>query len=227
MSIICAICNKKQSGWIQDFPLSPKHGGVRICSECHGELERMTNQTNLEAIAYWERYIETIEDEEIRAYIEMAIKEAKEEFEGRTEAEKERALQKQAEVEEAIQQAQQDYFDYSIHGENPLYEIKGNRGRRITVYPHKCVIKTDVTLGSVVTKNSMDGEKTIYYKDIIGIQFKKPGLAIGYLQLETASSQGNNNTSNFFNENTFTFDNYDEVYEVYKYIISRLDEIKN
>ncbi len=132
---------------------------------------------------------------------------------------------KMEEIEEA-QEVQSSSFDYSVHGANPLYELKGNRGRRLTVYPHKCVIKTGVTLGSIVTQNATDGEKTIYLKDVIGVQFKQPGLTIGYLQLETASPKGNNKASNFFDENTFTFDNYDEVYEVYKYIISRLDEIK-
>lgn len=118
------------------------------------------------------------------------------------------------------------YYDYDIHGVNPLYEIQGNRGRRIYVYEHKCVIKVDVTLGSIITHNATDGEKTIYYKDVIGVQLKKDGLLIGYLQLETASEKGNNKSDNFYDENTFTFDKYEDVYPAYKYIISRLDEIK-
>ena len=122
----------------------------------------------------------------------------------------------------------QQTFDYSVHGTRYVYRLIGCRGRSMLVYPHKCVIKTDVTIGSILTSNATDGEKTIYYKDVIGVQYKGVVATIGYLQLETASAMGNNNSSNFFNENTFTFErNSAEVYEAYKYIISRLDEIKS
>ena len=138
----------------------------------------------------------------------------------------EEALQMAQQMQQEVLQYQETDFDYELHGANPLYEIKGNRGRRLYVYQHKCVIKVDITLGSIITHNATDGEKTIYYKDVIGVQLKKDGLLIGYLQLETASEKGNNKASNFFDENTFTFNNYDDVYEAYKYIITRLDEIK-
>ncbi len=130
------------------------------------------------------------------------------------------------EVEENIEESVlSEIIDHNLHG-IPLYEIEGNRGRKLLVYQNKCVIKTDVTIGSILSKNATDGEKTIYFKDVIGVQMKKPGLTIGYLQLETAANSGNNSESNYFNENSFTFSNYKDVYEVYKYIISRLDEIK-
>lgn len=131
----------------------------------------------------------------------------------------------EAQIEEA-QEYQQADFDYDVHGLNPLYDLTGVRGRRMVVYPHKVVIKTSVTLGSILTDNATDGEKTIYFKDVIGVQFKRSGLTIGYLQLETASGKGNNNASNFFDENTFTFEHEPDIREVYKYILSRLDEIK-
>ncbi len=112
--------------------------------------------------------------------------------------------------------------------ENLLYELKGARGRSIKVYPYKCVITTDVTLGSIITNNATDGIKTIYYKDCIGIQFKPSGLTLGYLQLETAGGTMNNEKSNFFNENTFTFESSldDLMVEVYEYIISIFNNLK-
>lgn len=58
----------------------------------------------------------------------------------------------------------------------------------------------------MLTNNATDGEKTMYYSDCIEVQFKRSKFAIGYLQLETASSIGNNKGSNFFAENSFTFD---------------------
>ena len=41
-------------------------------------------------------------------------------------------------------------FDYELHGKNPLYQIDGTLGRRLFVYEHKCVIKVEVTLGSLI-----------------------------------------------------------------------------
>lgn len=110
-----------------------------------------------------------------------------------------------------------------------VYEIIGARGRSIRVYPYKCIINTSVTAGSLIANNATDGEKTIYYKDVVGIQFKKSGVTIGYLQFETSSGTMNNEKSNFFSENTFTFEaDKDEIMEeVYEYIIGIFDELKN
>lgn len=112
-----------------------------------------------------------------------------------------------------------------------IYNLKGCRGRSLRVYENKCVFKVDVTFGSILTSNATDGEKTIYYSDVIGVQFKPSGLAIGYLQLETASSSGNNKASNFFNENSFTYEpqniTNEEMEKVVAYIRERIEECKN
>ena len=113
-----------------------------------------------------------------------------------------------------------------------ITEIKGSRGREIKIYDTKCEIRTRVTLGSVLTNNATDGAKTIYLCDVIGVQFKKSGLALGYLQFETGSMQMNNKSSNFFSENTFTFENgrnsvtNDFMEKVYNYVVDRIEEIK-
>ncbi len=77
-----------------------------------------------------------------------------------------------------------------------IYSVKGVRGRQMDVYEDKCVITTFVTLGSLLTHNATDGRKTIYYSDVVGVQFKEPGVTIGYLQLETSASVMNNSNSN-------------------------------
>ena len=92
------------------------------------------------------------------------------------------------------------------HYQGFLFRIKGARGRVLEVYNNKCIIQTKITLGSVITGNASDGEKTIFYPDCTAIQFKLSGALIGYLQLETPSMQMNNQNSNFFSENTFTFE---------------------
>ena len=86
-----------------------------------------------------------------------------------------------------------------------IYSLEGVRGRYMEVYDNRVVISTKATLGSLITGNISDGEKTIYYVDCIGVQFKKSDFQIGYIQLETASALMNNKSSNFFNENSFTF----------------------
>ena len=87
-----------------------------------------------------------------------------------------------------------------------IYDLDGSRGRHIDVYDDKVVLTVKAGIGSFLTGNITDGEKTIYYSDCIGIQFKKSGITLGYLQFETAGGIMNNKSSNFFNENTFTWD---------------------
>lgn len=111
-----------------------------------------------------------------------------------------------------------------------LFSLVGARGRHLDVYKDKCVITTDVTLGSLITHNATDGEKTIYYKDCIGLQHKRPGLTLGYIQIETASTTMNNEASNFFNENSFTYDDKltsVQINAVLTYVKSRLDTYKS
>ena len=70
-----------------------------------------------------------------------------------------------------------------------------------------------------------------FHTDCIGVQFKKSGLQIGYLQFETASGIMNNRANNFFNENTFTWDkpqqSNEKMEEVSKYVKNRVDYYKN
>lgn len=111
-----------------------------------------------------------------------------------------------------------------------LYDLKGARGRKLEVYKNKVIITTNVTLGSIVTGNITDGKKIIYYSDVIGLQFKPCGALLGYIQFETASSTMNNEKNNFFNENTFTFNESDvsneKMMEIYNCIDKRLEQIK-
>ena len=113
-----------------------------------------------------------------------------------------------------------------------ICEFEGVRGRTLKLYDTKCVIITDVTAGSVITGNATDGEKTVFFCDIVGIQYKKSGLLIGYLQIETPSIQMNNINDNMFSENTFTFQEGKHgitnalMKSVYDYITDRIEEIK-
>lgn len=113
-----------------------------------------------------------------------------------------------------------------------VFNLVGCRGRKMRVYQNRCVITTDITLGSVLTANATDGEKTIFFSDVVGVQFKAAGMLIGYLQLETASGQMNNLKDNMFSENTFTFDgicgntNTELMREVRDYILYQIERTK-
>ena len=110
---------------------------------------------------------------------------------------------------------------------NLICSIGGARGRSIKIYDNKCIISTNVTVGSVLTHNATDGEKTIFYIDVTGVQFKESGLTLGFLQFETPSSQMNNQSSNFFSENTFTFDKDNEyMRKVYEFVVARIEGYK-
>lgn len=135
------------------------------------------------------------------------------------------------ETETASKNESSNYDMYGPFTDKPyVYSIEGVRGRHIDIYNDKVVITTKVTLGSILTHNATDGEKTIYFSDCIGVQYKKSTFTIGYLQFETASSGGNNAASNFFHENSFTFDltvvSNEKMEEVAAFVKGRIDEIK-
>ncbi len=111
--------------------------------------------------------------------------------------------------------------------EKPIYEMKGARGKYIRVYEDKCIIGNKASITTFIVGNGTDGEKTIYYQDVLGVQFKPCGVTIGYIQLETASSQMNNRNNNFWNENSFTFEKeVGKAMEIAEYLQKRVDECK-
>ena len=151
------------------------------------------------------------------------------------------AFKDKADAQEAIKYIKEHYGSAELQKQNQarkekesiglVYDLQGVRGRCMKVYENRAVISVKATLGSLVTGNASDGEKTIYYRDCIGVQFKASGLQIGYLQLETASGIMNMKQSNFFNENSFTFDTSvqtnEKMIEVADYIRSKVEEAKN
>lgn len=130
-------------------------------------------------------------------------------------------------IDEAIISQTKVNQETTYTGNGCIYSIDGVRGKHIDVYEKKCIIKVKPTIGSILVNTAMDGEKTIYYKDCVGIQFKPSNFAIGYLQLETSSGA----THNFFGENSFTFDtsviSNEKMEEVANYIKAKIEEIKN
>jgi len=113
-----------------------------------------------------------------------------------------------------------------------ICEFEGVRGRNLKLYDTKVIITTKKTVGSLITGNFTDGEKTIYLRDVVGVQFKKSGGLIGYLQFETPSMQMNNKNDNMFSENTFTYEadkngiTNELMTALYNFVTDRIEELK-
>lgn len=111
--------------------------------------------------------------------------------------------------------------------EKIVFSIKGSRGRHLDVYEDRAVIKTKAGIGSFLAGGFNNGEKTIFYRDVTGVQFKKQGLQLGYLQLETASCHTGDN---FFGENSFPFERTvtnEKMEEIANYIRNKVAEARN
>lgn len=224
----CGLCEKK-IGLLEDYLWLPDN--IILCGKCHALHNKIVeSMSDLESYkTSIEKFKQQFPDKEKQTkFVEHwnGLYEAK-----LQEAESNRIEEIKATIEEP------KFSDYCVEqnigpfeNQDLVYTIDGVRGRHIDIYVDKVVITTKVTLGSLITHNSTDGEKTIYYSDCIGVQFKKSKFAIGYLQLETASSNGNNKSSNFFDENSFTFDttviSNERMIEVADYVKSRIDAVK-
>ena len=189
----------------------PLMGGMVVCPKC-----KYDTRTKDGGPAFAQRKIELARSKEEEAA------QRRKQMEHDQEAERLRL----APAEESVKR----YSGEFLGTPEIAYHIDGARGRSIDIYPYKCVITTGVTIGSVLTSNATDGEKTIYYQDCIGLQVKYPGLTLGFIQFETAAPTQNNSSSNFFNENTFTYDttqiSADEMSFIVKYVKKQLDKIK-
>ena len=175
-----------------------------------GEFDLFLKEYNLEHTSTLLGDV-SIDDNLVDAYLNLYFDVKADKVKKQTEEEgykdlySDKAFEERKRVRDILEQRKETDF--------PVFELEGCRGRRITVFRERCIIKTDATLGAILTDNATDGAKTIFYKDVIGIQYKEPGFVLGYLQLETGSNQMNNSKSNMFSENTYTFDKNKELVE--------------
>lgn len=49
MAIICSLCGKKQSGWIEDYSLAPHLQEYRICASCHTKLSNLCKNSSVDS----------------------------------------------------------------------------------------------------------------------------------------------------------------------------------
>lgn len=196
----------------------PLMGGMVICPKCKYDTR---TKDGGDSFVQHKLDLERKKEEEAKKLQEDAVQRQKQ-----REREREAEALRLGPAKESVKRFSGEFLGMT----DIVYRIDGARGRSIDIYPYKCVITTGVTIGSVLTNNATDGEKTIYFQDCIGLQIKYPGLTLGYVQFETAAPTQNNTSSNFFNENTFTFEGTqitaDEMTIVINYIKGQMDKIK-
>ena len=119
--------------------------------------------------------------------------------------------------------------------EGVKYCIVNNLGKILDVYDNKVVFTSTQSTSTVVTGlllgNSVtQGEKTIYYKDAIGVQYKPSSIADGYIQVETAAGGMTSSSSQYGGENAIQFSGKEtnkEAEIIVAFIKKQIDDIKN
>lgn len=118
--------------------------------------------------------------------------------------------------------------------EGVRYCIVNSFGKILDVYDNKVVFtstkSTSTVVSSLIFGDSLtQGEKTIYYKDAIGVQFKPATITDGYIQVETAVGGMTSTKSQYSGENSIQFGSKvnDEAETVTNFIKQKIEEIKN
>lgn len=108
-----------------------------------------------------------------------------------------------------------------------VYDLKGVRGRYMKVYEDRAILSIKANLGSMLIGNVTDEERTIYFKDCSGVEYKGCGMLVGYLKFEMTHGMVNNRSNKYYGENTFTWDllvqTNSKMLEVANYVRSRID----
>ena len=119
--------------------------------------------------------------------------------------------------------------------EGVKYCLVNNLGRILDVYENKVVFTSTKSTSTIVTglvfgTSVTQGEKTIYFKDAVGVQYKPSSIADGYIQVETAAGGVNTSSSQYGGENSIQFSGKDrnaEAEVIVDFIKGKIEEIKN
>lgn len=116
-----------------------------------------------------------------------------------------------------------------------VYCMVNNLGKILDVYDNRVVFTSTQSTSTVITglvfgNSTTQGEKTIYYKDAIGVQYKPSAIADGYIQVETAAGHMTSSSSQYGGENSIQFSGKERNAEaeiIVAFIKQKIDEIKN
>ena len=113
------------------------------------------------------------------------------------------------------------------------YCLVNNLGKILDVYENKVVFTSTQSTSTVVTAlllggSTTQGEKTIYFKDAIGVQYKPSTVTDGYIQVET-SAAGRSASSAYGGENSIQFGGKSnaDAEIIASFIRTKIEEIKN
>lgn len=115
------------------------------------------------------------------------------------------------------------------------YCLVNNTGKILDVYDNKVVFTSTQSTSTVVTglffgTSVTQGEKTIYFKDAIGVQYKPSSVLDGYIQVETAAGGVSSSSSQYSGENSIQFSGKERNAEaeiIVNYIRQKIEETKS
>lgn len=119
--------------------------------------------------------------------------------------------------------------------EGVIYCMVNNSGKILDVYENKVIFTSTHSTSTLVTgalfgTSVTQGEKTIYYKDAIGVQYKPSSVLDGYIQVETAAGGVSSSSSQYCGENAIQFSGKERNAEaeiIVAFIKEKIDELKN
>lgn len=115
------------------------------------------------------------------------------------------------------------------------YCLVNSLGRILDVYENKVVYTSTQSTSTIVSglvfgTSVTQGEKTIYFKDAIGVQYKPSSIADGYIQVETAAGGVSTSNSQYGGENSIQFSgkkSNEEAEVIVAFIRKQIEDIKN
>ena len=122
-----------------------------------------------------------------------------------------------------------------LRPEGVKYCLVNNLGKILDVYDNKVVFTSTQSTSTLVTGflfggSVTQGEKTIYYKDALGVQYKPSSVLDGYIQIETAAGNMTSSSSQYGGENSIQFSGKErnaEAEVIVAFIKKQIDAIKN
>ncbi len=119
--------------------------------------------------------------------------------------------------------------------EGVKYCIVNLSGKILDVYDNKVIFTSTKSTSTLITglafgTSVTQGEKTIYFKDAIGVQYKPSSIVDGYIQIETAAGGVTSSSSQYGGENSIQFsgkERNEEAEIIVNFIKNKIEEIKN
>ena len=113
------------------------------------------------------------------------------------------------------------------------YCLVNGLGKILDVYENKVVFTSTQSTSTIVTAlvfggSTTQGEKTIYFKDAVGVQYKPSTVTDGYIQVETAAG-GASSSRAYGGENSIQFGgkSNEDAEIIASFIRRKIEEIKN